>query len=84
MQLNFATVDVFTDRQFGGNPLAVVPDRRSLTSAQMQVALTKRQKFPDITLGVNYAWGGFGGLSTNGPMGPQSLTFGVSAPLPVR
>jgi trans-2,3-dihydro-3-hydroxyanthranilate isomerase len=36
MQLNFVTVDVFTDRQFGGNPLAVVPDRRSLTSAQMQ------------------------------------------------
>ena len=36
MQLNFATVDVFTDRQFGGNPLAVVPDARGLTSAQMQ------------------------------------------------
>ncbi len=36
MQLNFATVDVFTDRQFGGNPLAVVPDARGLSSAQMQ------------------------------------------------
>jgi len=36
MQLNFVTVDVFTDRQFGGNPLAVVPDARGLTSAQMQ------------------------------------------------
>jgi trans-2,3-dihydro-3-hydroxyanthranilate isomerase len=36
MQLNFATVDVFTDRQFGGNPLAVVPDARGLTSEQMQ------------------------------------------------
>jgi trans-2,3-dihydro-3-hydroxyanthranilate isomerase len=36
MQLNFVTVDVFTDRQFGGNPLAVVPDGRGLTSAQMQ------------------------------------------------
>jgi trans-2,3-dihydro-3-hydroxyanthranilate isomerase len=36
MQLNFATIDVFTDRQFGGNPLAVVPDARGLTSEQMQ------------------------------------------------
>jgi trans-2,3-dihydro-3-hydroxyanthranilate isomerase len=36
MQLNFATVDVFTDRQFGGNPLAVLPDARGLTSEQMQ------------------------------------------------
>jgi len=36
MKLDFATVDVFTDRQFGGNPLAVVPDARGLTSAQMQ------------------------------------------------
>jgi trans-2,3-dihydro-3-hydroxyanthranilate isomerase len=36
MLLNFATVDVFTDRQFGGNPLAVLPDARGLTSEQMQ------------------------------------------------
>jgi trans-2,3-dihydro-3-hydroxyanthranilate isomerase len=36
MKLDFATVDVFTDRQFGGNPLAVVPDARGLTPAQMQ------------------------------------------------
>ncbi len=36
VKLDFATVDVFTDRQFGGNPLAVVPDARGLTSAQMQ------------------------------------------------
>jgi len=36
MKLDFATVDVFTDRQFGGNPLAVVPDARGLTSEQMQ------------------------------------------------
>jgi len=27
MDIAFVTVDVFTDRQFGGNPLAVVPDR---------------------------------------------------------
>jgi trans-2,3-dihydro-3-hydroxyanthranilate isomerase len=30
------TVDVFTDRQFGGNPLAVFTDARGLTDAQMQ------------------------------------------------
>lgn len=32
----FVTVDVFTDRQFGGNPLAVFPEARGLTDAQMQ------------------------------------------------
>lgn len=36
MQIPFVTVDVFTDRKFGGNPLAVVPDGRALTGAQMQ------------------------------------------------
>ena len=36
MQLNFMTVDVFTDRRFGGNPLAVVLDGRELTTQQMQ------------------------------------------------
>jgi trans-2,3-dihydro-3-hydroxyanthranilate isomerase len=32
----FVTVDVFTDRKFGGNPLAVVPEAWALSSAQMQ------------------------------------------------
>ena len=36
MLVKFVTVDVFTDRQFGGNPLAVVPDAIGLSSAQMQ------------------------------------------------
>src|SRR5713226_2790354 len=36
MQLNFVTVDVFTDRRFGGNPLAVVLDGRGLATEQMQ------------------------------------------------
>ena len=36
MQLHFVTVDVFTDRQFGGNPLAVVLDANGLSDAQMQ------------------------------------------------
>lgn len=36
MKLAFETVDVFTDRKFGGNPLAVIPDARGLSSGQMQ------------------------------------------------
>jgi trans-2,3-dihydro-3-hydroxyanthranilate isomerase len=36
MKVEFATVDVFTDRRFGGNPLAVVTDARGLSSEQMQ------------------------------------------------
>lgn len=32
----YVTVDVFTDRQFGGNPLAVVSDARGLSDEQMQ------------------------------------------------
>ncbi|MGG5890324.1 PhzF family phenazine biosynthesis protein [Falsiroseomonas sp. HC035] len=33
---DFVTVDVFTDRRFGGNPLAVFPDARGMTTAEMQ------------------------------------------------
>jgi trans-2,3-dihydro-3-hydroxyanthranilate isomerase len=36
MQLEFVTVDVFTDRRFGGNPLAVVPHAEGLSTEQMQ------------------------------------------------
>jgi len=36
MKLSFETVDVFTDRRFGGNPLAVVLDGHGLASEQMQ------------------------------------------------
>lgn len=36
MKLQFTTVDVFTDRQFGGNPLAVVHEAEGLTTEQMQ------------------------------------------------
>jgi trans-2,3-dihydro-3-hydroxyanthranilate isomerase len=36
MQLQFATVDVFTTDQFSGNPLAVVLNAHGLSSAQMQ------------------------------------------------
>lgn len=51
--------------------------------AQAQIELVERQKVPDITLGLNYAWGGFGGVSTNGPIQGPMLSFGLSAPLPV-
>ncbi|MGI8508737.1 MAG: PhzF family phenazine biosynthesis protein [Gemmatimonadaceae bacterium] len=32
----YYTLDVFTDRAFGGNPLAVLPDARGLSTEQMQ------------------------------------------------
>jgi trans-2,3-dihydro-3-hydroxyanthranilate isomerase len=36
MKHQFVTVDVFTDRQFGGNPLAVVLDAQGLSTERMQ------------------------------------------------
>lgn len=36
MELKFNTLDVFTNRRFGGNPLAVVHDADALTTEQMQ------------------------------------------------
>jgi trans-2,3-dihydro-3-hydroxyanthranilate isomerase len=36
MDLRFHTLDVFTDRVFGGNPLAVYPDGRGLDTETMQ------------------------------------------------
>src|SRR5215212_445925 len=36
MQRRYNTVDVFTDRAFGGNPLAVVLDAKKLSTTQMQ------------------------------------------------
>ncbi|MBN9535270.1 MAG: PhzF family phenazine biosynthesis protein [Alphaproteobacteria bacterium] len=33
---SFVTVDVFTEQRFGGNPLAVFPDARGMTDAEMQ------------------------------------------------
>lgn len=37
MQLTYHVLDVFTDRRFGGNPLAVVLDADGLDTARMQV-----------------------------------------------
>ena len=36
MKLEFETVDVFADQQFGGNPLAVIVDAQGLSAVQMQ------------------------------------------------
>ena len=37
----FVTVDVFTDRRFGGNPLAVFPDAQGLSDGEMQSLATE-------------------------------------------
>jgi outer membrane protein TolC len=52
-------------------------------AAESQIELVRRQRWPDITLGVDYAWGGFGGFSTNGPLQGHQLTFQLSIPIPV-
>jgi cobalt-zinc-cadmium efflux system outer membrane protein len=52
-------------------------------SAEAALALVKRQKFPDITLSLNYAQGSYGGTGTNAPLQTPLFTFGISAPLPV-
>jgi len=41
MQRRYVTVDVFTDRAFGGNPLAVVLDAEGLSTKQMQAIATE-------------------------------------------
>jgi outer membrane protein, heavy metal efflux system len=52
-------------------------------SAAAQLDLTRRQRFPDITLSVDYGQGGYGGLGTNAPLQTPIVTFGISAPIPV-
>ncbi|HEV2673179.1 MAG TPA: PhzF family phenazine biosynthesis protein [Aliidongia sp.] len=41
MRRRYVTVDVFTDRPFGGNPLAVVLDAGGLSTAQMQAVASE-------------------------------------------
>ena len=48
MQRRYITVDVFTDRAFGGNPLAVVLDAGGLTTAQMQ-AISREFNYSETT-----------------------------------
>jgi len=46
MQRRFATLDVFTDRRFAGNPLAVVLDAEGLETAAMQ-AIAREFSHPE-------------------------------------
>lgn len=48
MDVSFVTLDVFTTQTFGGNPLAVVPDARGLTTEQMQ-AITAEFNYSEST-----------------------------------
>jgi cobalt-zinc-cadmium efflux system outer membrane protein len=77
----------------GASPLTLVesafdsrPDLLSTAyaraSADTQVQLVRRQKIPDITLGITYQWGGAGGWSVdNSPVGPGVFLL-LSAPIP--
>jgi cobalt-zinc-cadmium efflux system outer membrane protein len=63
------------------------PDLQSLgytkQQAQAQIKLTQRQRIPDVAVSLNYAWGGYGGFSTNGPPQGPLVGVGLSLPLPV-
>jgi trans-2,3-dihydro-3-hydroxyanthranilate isomerase len=48
MPYRFLTADVFTDRMFGGNQLAVLPDARGLTAEQM-LAITREFNYSEST-----------------------------------
>ena len=45
---SFSQVDVFTDRPFGGNPLAVYPDAEGLTDTAMQ-AIAREMNLSETT-----------------------------------
>jgi len=48
MQRRYVTVDVFTDRPFGGNPLAVVLDAQGLSTEEMQ-AIAREFNYSETT-----------------------------------
>src|ERR1700710_1405023 len=72
MQRRYITVDVFPDRAFGGNPLAVVLDAKGLSTAQMQAIATE----------FNYAETTFVLPPRDGANDAQVRTFTVYAELP--
>jgi len=57
MKLSFATLDVFTDRRFAGNPLAVVFDADALDDGRMQ-AIAKEFGHPETVFVLQPAAGG--------------------------
>lgn len=48
MRVPFVTADVFTDQQFGGNPLAVIPDAGSIPEPLL-LAITREFNFSETT-----------------------------------
>ncbi|MEZ5825286.1 MAG: PhzF family phenazine biosynthesis protein [Geminicoccaceae bacterium] len=69
--VRYLTFDVFTDRRFGGNPLAVVPDADGLSGEQMQI----------IAREFNYSESTFVTASETGA-GPRVRIFTPRAELP--
>src|SRR5258705_5065818 len=72
MQRRYITVDVFTDRAFGGNPLAVVLDAGGLSTAQMQAIASE----------FNYAETTFALPPRDGAHDAQVRIFTVNGELP--
>jgi cobalt-zinc-cadmium efflux system outer membrane protein len=52
-------------------------------SADAQLQLVRRQKLPDITLGLNYQWGGAAGWSVDNSIVTPMVTLSLSAPIPL-
>jgi len=48
IEYTFIQVDVFTDKPFGGNPLAVFPDAEGLTGEEMQ-SLAREMNLSETT-----------------------------------
>jgi trans-2,3-dihydro-3-hydroxyanthranilate isomerase len=72
MRRRYITVDVFTDRAFGGNPLAVVLDAGGLSTAQMQAIATE----------FNYSETTFVLPPRNGAHDAQVRIFTVNSEIP--
>jgi cobalt-zinc-cadmium efflux system outer membrane protein len=51
--------------------------------AEAGVALARRLRFPDMALDINYQQAGSGGIGTNAPLTPPTLTIGLSLPVPL-
>ena len=57
MRLPFYTLDVFTDRAFGGNPRAVFPEADGISGEKMQ-ALTHEMNLSETTFIQQPRWPG--------------------------
>jgi cobalt-zinc-cadmium efflux system outer membrane protein len=51
--------------------------------AQASIALAKRLRVPEIALDLGYQQTGSGGIGTNAPLQPPTLSIGLSAPIPL-